>query len=189
MSHANRGRALEQALEALHAHWMATAQAYVQRNHPPVRQIRARSTGGFVGVRTGSGPPDYTCCTGGRVLVFDAKHTEDTAVRFDKLATVDQAAQLSSALTAGVGAAVYIHSTRHAMSYLVPWSSLVWPWTQDATKSMHLVRASVPLRWLPHLAAASGPGLAFDYRAAIPLCYGRPPEAADLFERLYNADL
>lgn len=137
MTLANRGKDFEEMLDAVHALYGQQSRAYVVRTNAPIRHVGPiEKSGTFRACYLGEGPPDYLCIVCGKVVVFEAKRTQQKRWSFSLL-TDHQAAQLEAAETQGAVGAVMIRFVGiQARTVLLLWSELrnLWhPWRLGAS--------------------------------------------------------
>lgn len=115
------GQRWEQALEAVHALYQRTGQAFVQHQGPPVKNLGTRL------VTTGKGPTDYGgLLAGGRAVAFDAKTTRHARWKLEML-KAHQADYLGHVAHLGGVAFLAIQTSEGA--WVVPWSALAPLWS------------------------------------------------------------
>lgn len=98
--------------------------AYIQKTPEPMKPVKAinRNQGRYLAVYTKKAQPDFTgTLNGGRSVVFEAKHTQNTNIAFDRVST-QQEMDLSKHLK--LGAEVFILVSFAAKNfYKIPYDS------------------------------------------------------------------
>ena len=128
-SHANRGKALEGRLDAMHQTYAAQNRAFIWRSCPPVKVLSAIRAGGyFSACFAGQGPADYAgVIAGGRAVVIEAK--ECSAGRWS-LANLHphQAEHLERVHVLGGVAQVVLAYAPTRSTWALPWEGLGPRW-------------------------------------------------------------
>ena len=138
-SQSNRGEALEQLLDLVHARYQRQGLAYVQRNGVPF--VPARRAPGYKGPPLGTvgpeAPPDYLALTHGQPVLFDAKSTVGATWGFSGLEK-HQARALDDWQANGGTAGLVVAVDRLATIGWVPWGTFGarwWAWWNLPTRA------------------------------------------------------
>lgn len=165
VGHANRGRALELAVEQANAQYHSYGIARVQKVAVPTKLVKSGRWDDPAKLVREKSTVDYIGVWQGRAVAFDAKENRKEA-RFP-LASVQghQIGFLDSWDRAGGIAFLLIWHEPDQAAYVLPYAVL-WPWWRAWAEATG--RASIPvdeLRRLPR--ARAGRGCTVDYLAAL----------------------
>ncbi len=89
----NNGARFESLIETSCAYYKKQGIAHIQKTPEPMRPIRAvnRSKGHYLAVHTKKAQPDFSgTLKGGKSVMFEAKHTDGTNIRFDRISDVQE---------------------------------------------------------------------------------------------------
>lgn len=84
----NNGARFENLIETSCAYYQKQGIAHIQKTPEPMRPIRAvnRTKGQYLAVHTKKAQPDFAgTLKGGKSVMFEAKHTDSTNIRFDRI--------------------------------------------------------------------------------------------------------
>lgn len=120
---ANRGKALEDVLDDLHALYAQRREACIDRTPHPMRKVGVQRPGVFLAVDEGKGPQDYrgSVAPTGRSVVFDAK---DCSADRWKLAKLEDHQAERLALAHRTGAFAFVLLRLHGRLWVLPWPAL-----------------------------------------------------------------
>ena len=121
-SQSNRGKDLEQAIDAVHYLYRSEGLAYPIRNHPEIRIQRRDRKGAIVGYLKAKAEPDYIVVANETALIFDAKRSSKRNFPLQNIHP-HQADALSRADGAGAFAFLLIQTPDGR--YVVPWGEIV----------------------------------------------------------------
>jgi penicillin-binding protein-related factor A (putative recombinase) len=148
--HKNRGKLWEAQLDAMHAYYMKTRQAYAVRCYPEMRQV------GDHALQVGAGPPDYVILAGGRTVIIEAKQCAIVRWAF-RLLPDHQAIQLDAAERHGAVGVVLIRFSTAGLTCVLLWRDLrdLW-WAKAQARRGDECAASIHLDAARELAIWSG---------------------------------
>ena len=160
-SQANRGRIWEEQLNRLHAQWASSGRAVVHRNYPEVK-VKRDKKGSICGADfRGQGAPDFTIIAAGRVMVADAKSSQDPRWAL-RLLHPHQANSFDAVESQG-GLSLLLINTPEG-SWAVPWSAAGPRWRRWFTGKAERGEASLTAEWMTTHAIAHAPkGRILDY--------------------------
>lgn len=124
-SNRRNGEILEGMILAACADYRETGRAQIDKTPEPMRIIRPydRKLGQFVAVFAKKAQPDFKgVLKGGRMIVFDAKHTDSDRVQYSAI-TDEQRVCLDHCAAMGAEAGVLV-SFGFARCYMIPW--VIW---------------------------------------------------------------
>lgn len=91
----SNGQRFEELIEQSNQYYQKSGIAYIQKTPEPMRPIKRAGAGRFIAYYEKKGQPDFQgTLKGGTSIVFEAKNTDSTNIRFDRV-TDNQLNQLS----------------------------------------------------------------------------------------------